>query len=164
MSLEKLHQVRSVVVYGRLQRSVAQLVSQAAVGAGSQQNVDALYVSSHAGYVERRVSVVVRLIEVAANVHELLHHKIVASVARLVQWVVLVDQGSVRASPVSQEVPAHLVAVVADGPVQRRDRKALPVLEEVADTLVHVVEPVLKERDDLCLAACLDCSEQLVVL
>lgn len=144
VGLEKLHQVVSVVIDGALKRSVSELVPKTAVGASTQEDVDALYVSSHARDVEGSIRVVVHFVQLAASAHELLDDLIVAPVAGLVERVVFVDHRAVGTGSVPQEISAELWTVVTDGPVERGDREPLPVLEEVADAFVHIVEPPLE--------------------
>ena len=151
------------MIHGALKRCMAQLVAQVAIGPGTQEDVNALYVSPHARDVERGVRVVVHFVQLAASVYELLHDPVVASVASLVERIIFVDHSAVGTGSVPQEESAELWAVVADGPVERGDRESLPVLEEVADALVHVEEPPLEERDGVVLVAALDGSQELVV-
>ena len=126
--------------------------------------MNALYVSPHARDVERRIGIVVGFIQLAASAHKLQYNSIVAPVAGLVKGVVLVDHSAVWTGSVSQEVSAELWAVVADCPVERSDSESLPVLEEVADALVHVVQPPLEEGLSLALVAGFDGSQERVVL
>ena len=143
---------------------MTQLVPQVTVGAGTEQDVDALNVAPHARDVERSVGVPVHPVHLAAGVHKLLHHSVVAAVARLVQRVVLVDERAVRPGSLGQQVLADPGAVVAHGPVERRHREALPVLEQVVDGLVHVVVTALEQGHGLSLLTALDSPQELVVL
>ena len=156
MCLEQLHQILSVVIDSTLQRCVTEFVSQRAVRPSPEEDVHALDVSSHAGNVQRSVGVVVELVHLASCVHELLHHSVVATIARLVQGVVLVDHRAVRTGSFAQEVFADLGAVVAHSPVERGHRESLTIFEKVVDTLVGVVQLALKERDSLVLLTVFD--------
>ena len=103
VSLAEFYQLMVVVVECLLQWGSQHLVSKVAVSTSPEQDVYALDVATHAGYVQWSVHIVGDSIQVALGVNDV----VVASVASFVEGVVLVDEVVVGICSISEQIMAN---------------------------------------------------------
>lgn len=153
-----------VVVERLLQWSPQHLVSKVAVGTSPEQDVYALDVATHAGYVQRRVHIVGDSVQVTLGTDEFLHYVVVASVASFVERVVLVDEVVVGVCSVSEQIVANFRSSVPDGPVERCYCVLSPVFKDVGYLGIDIVGAALEEVYCVSGISTFDGCQQGVVL